>query len=521
MYNSNTDSGKSGIVRLVGAGCEAGQITVRGLEALREADVIVYDDLLDRKLLSEARKGCELIDVGKRWGAHKKEQDEIHDILISRAGQGKNVVRLKGGDPTVFGRGGEEFLALREAGIRCEMVPGVSSCIAGPEHMGISITHRGMASSFTVVTGHSGKETAEDFQTLAALKGTLIFLMGLRKAEEIAEGLMRAGKAPETPVSVLSCVYREGEKRLDGTLGSLTDLAKYAEAPAIIVVGKMAGLHLRSEVPDAAAQESAQSAQPGDPKSGVHKSALVVGTRSFTDKMASLLNKDGLRTVKYPCLGIVPQPGEIPANEIIANYKWIVFTSANGVRIFWEEMKRRRTDLRRFTHLKFACIGPGTAKELEERFLLKADLLPKEYTTEGLAQALGYAVGPGQEVLILRAAEGNILLTKALECEKIPYRDCRIYRTQYFAPEIEADPEIEAGLESFDYVLFASAGGVRAFLKENTLPESVIPVCIGEKTGEELEILAGRRGVIARESTAEGIRRTIRDLSSHSYDNQK
>ena len=516
MYSSNTDSGKIGSVRLVGAGCEAGQITVRGLEALREADVIVYDDLLDRKLLSEARSDCEFIDVGKRWGAHKKEQEEIQEILISRARQGRKVVRLKGGDPTVFGRGGEEFLALREAGIPCELIPGVSSCIAGPEHMGISITHRGMASSFTVVTGHSAKETAEDFKALAALKGTLIFLMGLRKAGEIADGLMKAGKDPGTPASVLSCVYREGEKRLDGTLENLAELAKYAEAPAILVIGKMAGLHLCNAESGEAAQfaeaaQAAEAAQPGEYQTagGTRRSALVVGTRSFTDKMAALLNKDGLRTVKYPCLGVISQPEEIPGNGTIAKYKWVVFTSANGVRIFWEEMKKRRTDLRRFTHLKFACIGPGTAKELEEKLFLKADLIPKEYTTEALAQALGYAVSPGQEVLILRAAEGNILLTKALECEKIPYRDCPIYRTRYFTPEIDDN------LEEFDYVLFASAGGVQAFLEEYTLPESVTPVCIGGKTGEELEIRAGRKGVIAKECTAEGIRRTIRELSSH------
>ena len=487
---TTTNSAKTGSVRLVGAGCDAGQITVKGLEAIWDADVIVYDDLLDKTLLSEARRDCELIDVGKRWGAHKKEQEEINEILISHARQGKKVVRLKGGDPTVFGRGGEEFLALRQAGISCEMVPGVSSCIAGPEHMGISITQRGMASSFTVVTGHSAKETAEDFEALAALKGTLIFLMGLRKAGEIADGLMQAGKDPKTPASVLSCVYREGEKRLDGTLENLAELAKYAEAPAILVIGKMAELHLCNAEPDA------------------RKSALVVGTRSFTDKMAALLDKDGLRTVKYPCLEVVPQPEEIPGNEAIAKYKWIVFTSANGVRIFWEEMRRRRTDLRRFTHIKYACIGPGTAKELEEKLLLKADLIPKEYTTEALAQALGYAVSPGQEVLILRAEEGNVLLTKALECEKIPYKDCRVYRTRYFAPEVEAD------LEECDYVLFASAGGVRAFLEKNVLPERMVPVCIGTKTGEELEMQAGRRGVIARECTAEGIRRAIRELSS-------
>ena len=178
MQNGERRAQEWGTVYLVGAGSAAGMLTREGLRLLRQADCIVYDDLLDASVLAEAGASCERISVGKRYKSHKKEQEEIHEILIEKARQGKLVVRLKGGDPTVFGRGGEEYLAVTGEGIRCEIIPGVSSCIAAPAHMGIPVTHRGLASSFTVVTGHGAKETAESYETLAGLKGTLVYLMG-------------------------------------------------------------------------------------------------------------------------------------------------------------------------------------------------------------------------------------------------------------------------------------------------------------------------------------------------------
>ena len=234
----------NGKVWIVGAGSEAGLITVKGLEAVRGAQVIIYDDLLDHALLEQAHAGCELICVGKRKNSHKKEQEEIHELLIDRARKGLRVVRLKGGDPTVFGRGGEEALALEEAELPYEMVPGVSTCISAPEHFGIPVTHRGMASSFTVVTGHGAGKTAESFNTLAGIRGTLIFLMGHSKAGEIAEGLIKAGMDPETPASVLARAYMADEKRVDGTLENLGDIAREVQAPAVIVIGKTASMHL-------------------------------------------------------------------------------------------------------------------------------------------------------------------------------------------------------------------------------------------------------------------------------------
>lgn len=498
-----------GSVLLVGAGCGRGLITVSGLEAVRNADVIVYDDLLDQALLSEAPENCVLIEAGKRWHAHKMEQDGINETLIKFARQGKNVVRLKGGDPTVFGRGGEEFLALQKAGIPCGMIPGISSCIAAPEHMGIPVTHRTMASSFCVITGHGAPETAEDFKTLAQLKGTLVFLMSLRKADDIAQGLICVGKDPETPAAVLSCVYSPEEQRLDCALKSLGETAKSAKAPAILLVGETASLHLRMHDGEA---------QPASIARASRKSALVVGTRSFTGKMASILREGNIDAEEYPCIGIETDPAEIPDEKELAGYNWAVFTSANGVQVFADELKRRKQDIRSIAHLKFACIGLGTAKELSDRTGLYADLVPEVYRSEALAESLIRAAA-GQKVLILRAAEGNPVLTNELERAKIVYKDCRIYHTLYFDPSEEPDSGAVILRQDFrkacgqrrehDYIVFASAGGVRLFLENQPIPEGAVPVCIGERTAAELSRRSGIRPLIAEECTVQGIRSSI------------
>ena len=463
-----------------------------GLKALRGAQAVVYDDLLDHSLLDEAPEGCELICVGKRKNSHKMEQEEIHALLIDRARRGLQVVRLKGGDPTVFGRGGEEALALEEAGIPYELIPGVSSCISALEHFGIPITHRGIASSFTVVTGHGAGETAESYSVLAGIKGTLVFMMGHSRAGEIADGLVRAGMDPDTPASVLSCAFMPNERRVDGRLVDLARIAGQVPAPAILVIGKTASMHLKS------------------PR--LPAPVLIVGTRSFTEKMAAVLEEDGIHAVKFPCMEIIPQREEIPETEEIKEFDWLVFTSGNGVRIFWEEITRRKTDIRCLAHMKIACIGKGTAAELEKVHLY-ADLIPESFTTQDLARELSEKVKPNEKILILRAAEGNPILTNKLKNEKILYRDCKIYHTQYCEPETAGELSFDRkeGEPSFDRIIFASAGGVRCFLERNTLNENVRAFCIGALTAAEFARLTGREAVIAGECSAEGIRRSLRE----------
>lgn len=480
-----------GKVVLAGAGSRADLVTVRALQAVREADVIVYDDLMDHALLRESSAGCELIPVGKRKDAHKKEQEEIEELLVDLARAGRKVLRLKGGDPTVFGRGGEEALTLERAGIPFELIPGVSSCIAAPEHMGISITQRGAASSFAVVTGHCDERTAEDFGALARLKGTIVYLMALSRADGIADALIAAGKDPETPASVLSRVFMEGENRLDGRLKDLGAMARQAQTPAILVIGETAGMHLKSS--EAAAKPPSAA------------TALVVGSRSFTGRMAQTLRKGNILPWEFACMEIEPRPENIPSKP--EEYDWLVFTSANGVRIFLEEMDRRETDLRRLGRTKIACIGRGTAGELRKARLY-ADLIPDTFTSQALAQALAEAVKPQEKVLILRAADGNPVLTNRLKNEKIIYNDCRIYGTRYEEPA-------EREERSYEYVIFASAGGVRCYLERNPYPAGAVPVCIGGITAEELEKRTGIKALVAPECSAEGILQEIQARRAH------
>ena len=504
----------TGKVWITGAGSEAGLITVSGLKALREAQVVVYDDLLDHSLLREVPEGCEKVCVGKRKNAHKMEQEEIHALLIDRARKGLQVVRLKGGDPTVFGRGGEEALALEEAGVPYEMIPGVSSCISAPEHFGIPITHRGMASSFTVVTGHGAGKTAESFSVLAGIKGTLVFLMGHSRAGEIADGLLQAGMDPDTPACVLSCAFMPNERRVDGRLAALARIAGEVPAPAILVIGKTAAMHLQSPQMSAVTAFAAQAA-PAEAAAHAapHGTVLIVGTRSFTGRMAAALEEDGIEAIQFPCIEIVPQCGEIPGDEELKRYEWLAFTSANGAGIFLEEISRRKTDIRSLAHMKIACIGKGTAAELEKAHLY-ADLIPESFTTQDLARELSRRVRRNEKILILRAVEGNPVLTNMLKNEKILYRDCKIYRTQYCDPKTAGELYFDSDEPEapFDGIIFASAGGVRSFLQRHNLNEKVRAFCIGALTAAEFERLTGREAVIAGECSVEGIRSSLRKL---------
>ncbi|MBR5346950.1 MAG: uroporphyrinogen-III C-methyltransferase [Deltaproteobacteria bacterium] len=235
---------KRGCVLLVGAGPGRGALTLRGLQAIRRADVICHDDLIDHALLSYAPPSCEIVAVGKRHGRHSMEQQEITRLLICKAREGRVVVRLKGGDSFVFGRGSEEVLALRENGIAYEVIPGVSSAIAVPEVLGIPVTHRGMAAAFTVVTGHGADGRSLDYAALARMPGTLIFLMGMHHIGEITRHLIMHGKAPRTPAAVLCRGMMDGARRIDGPLEHIAALAQDAPTPGILLVGEVAALHM-------------------------------------------------------------------------------------------------------------------------------------------------------------------------------------------------------------------------------------------------------------------------------------
>ena len=467
-------------VILVGAGCQDGLITVRGLETLRKADAVVYDSLVSPSLLSECKKDCKLIFVGKRKGVHSKSQDEINGILCDCAKKYPLTVRLKGGDSFVFARGGEELLALKKEGIALETVPGVTSATAIPELFGLPVTHRGLSQSFTVVTASSADGKEENYKALAALDGTLVFLMGLSKLSEICQKLRENGKDKNTPVSVLCGGYERQHERFDGTLETIVEKAKPAFSPAVIVVGKTAALDLRE--------------REKKPLSGV--SVAVTGTDSFTRKLKEKLFRKGAECNRYATLSVKGMGENIP--ESFDGFSCLAFTSANGVEIFFEELKKRKTDFRSLFGLRFAVIGEGTAEKLMS-YGFQADFMPDIYSADELGKLLSDRLRTDERVLILRAQDGSEELTKRLDEGKIAYTDCPIYIT-----EINKDVlSLVKGNEA--YTVFASAKSVAAFFENGGTLGKTKAVCIGEKTAGRFGEYCTSPCLTAKTYTAEGI----------------
>ncbi len=466
-----------GSVTLLGAGCSSELITLQGINRIRNAEVIVYDDLLDERVLEHRSEDCELIYVGKRAGKHSKNQEEINRILVEKAGEGKRVLRLKGGDSFVFGRGGEEVLYLQAAGIPCEVLPGICSGIAVPEHLGIPVTHRGAAQSVTFVTGHSADDTSESFEALGKLKGTIVFFMGLSAAGEISRRLIENGKSADTPAAILCEGYRDGERRIDGTLEELADMAEMATTPALILVGQTASLHLESTIEQ--------------PLAG--KSVTVVGTKVFTQKLCERLSREGARVTTLPVITV--KPNEDALSENFEGYTWAVFTSSNGIRIFFDLMKQSGRDIREMLHLKFACIGSGTADTLKKYGILP-DLIPQEYTAQHLGEALAKKTDKDDRLLILRAENGSQKLNEELDRAGIDYLDKKIYHTC-------ERTALTGGVIGTDYLVFGSSFGRRTFEKHYKVSEKTKIVCIGEETAEGMT--ESSQVLIARTHTADGI----------------
>lgn len=471
---------KTGSVTFVGAGCGKGLITVKGLIVLKEADVIVYDDLADQNLLMEAKADCELIYVGKRLGRHSSSQEEINRILVQKAGEGKKAIRLKGGDSFVFGRGGEEILYMQKNGIPYEVIPGVTSATAVPGHAGIPVTHRSVAQSVTVVTGHCATGKEENYKALAALDGTLVFLMGLSRIGEITAALLENGKAPDTPAAVISKGCSCEEKRFDGALFDIAKKAGTAVTPAVLVVGPVAGFRMEKTLLR--------------PLDGV--CVTVTGTESFVRKMEGQLDRLGAETDCRPCLRIVPDVENIPMQW--ADFQWMVFTSANGVEVFFTYLRRKKVDLRKLSFMKFACIGSGTSGKLAE-YGIYADFEPDVYTAGELGMALCRALEPEERVLILRAKNGSPDLTKELTKGGIAFMDMAIYHT-------EAAPERIRGFKTeADYLVFGSGSGVKTFLTYADFSDRTMPVCIGPSTQETFGKSGKERCLVPEEYTAQGI----------------
>ena len=461
-------------VFLVGAGCGAGAISARGLSLLRRCDCVVYDDLLDESILGECPSDCEKIYVGKRSGAHSAEQGEINRILMACAEKHRLVVRLKGGDPYVFGRGGEEALALKDAGVPFAEIPASTSAIAAPAAAGIPVTHRGVARSFHVYTGHTRDGEMPDYALIARTEGTHIFLMARSRCGDICRGLIEGGMSEDTPCALVSEAGMPGERAVRGTLSALPESIADMPSPAVLVVGKTAGMDIRSTLPLA----------------GV--TVAVAGTGEYVGKVCTLLNEEGA-FARPLAVAEVKALAFDAFFERMKEFSVLAFTSSNGVRIFFARAKEKKIDHRAFAKYKFAVVGKGTAETLAE-FGFYADIIPSVHTAAGLAEKLRGMKG----VAVLRAEGGNPALTEIGE-------EFLLYRL-YYDDEKLRQCVYEA--ERADIIAFSSAQTVRGLLPLLSMERRPPLVCIGEETAKAIRAF-GYTPVIAKDASAESLVKEI------------
>lgn len=486
-----------GKVWLVGAGPgDRNLVTQRCLSCIREADAVVYDSLATDALLNEARRDAELIYAGKRASSHYLRQEETNALLIRMAKEGKRVVRLKGGDPFIFGRGAEEAQELLEAGIEYEIVPGVSSCYGAPAYAGIPVTHRDYASSFHVITGHEGSHKEKnvlDYATLAKEEGTLVFLMGLKNLPHIAASLIGHGKDPNTPAAVIQEGTTGRQKVAEGTLQGIAEKAEHAgiRTPAITVVGETVSLR------EALAWYGTGAL------AGVR--VLVTGTEKMARQQCRVLEAEGAEVISFSLIYTEPLITEAfqAAMGELDRYSWAVFTSSNGVDIFFDCLLESGKDIRCLARLKFAVIGEGTKKALAAKGI-RADFVPTRYSSRDLSREWVPTLTEGDQVLLLRAEEASEELNRALREAGIRYQALSVYHT---AVDMRKSEELNRILPQVDYVTFASASAVKAFAAMTDGGNmKAKAVCIGPVTEKAAEAAGIRVHRSAVEYTAEGIR---------------
>lgn len=488
---------QQGKVWLVGAGpSDVELITVKGKRLLEEADVIVFDRLVGQGILMYGRKDAEYIDVGKRSGHHPIPQEEINEILLREAKSGKKVVRLKGGDPFVFGRGAEEIELLLKEGVPYEIVPGITSAISVAAYAGIPVTHRNMASSLHIVTAHkkAGGIAEKEFESLVTMGGTLVFLMGVTSLPEVTEGLLKAGMNPNTPSAVLEKGTTAAQRKVCAPLSELAGRAKEEQitSPAIILVGDVCSL-------------SEMSWYEKRPLSGMR--IIVTRPRERQGRLSQMLREEGAEVFEFPAIAVRPAQNTEVLEKALAKidtYRWLVLTSPSGAEQWMKFLRERRIDMRTLSHLKLACIGTGTASIMETHGWY-ADLIPDRYDGVHLGRLLAEKVKAGEKVLIARAAQGNPqLLEELMRAEQVQITDAPLY-------EIEEERYAYIDLRrefSYErtYAMFTSASTVRGFVNaaEGIELGQVHAFCIGKQT-EKAARAFGMKTLTAKEATLESL----------------
>jgi uroporphyrinogen III methyltransferase/synthase len=465
----------AGRVLLVGAGPgDPGLLTRRAAEALASADVVLHDQLIPYEALDLVRAGAEVIDVGKRGGGAQVPQDDTNTLLLRHAQDGKVVVRLKGGDPFVFGRGGEEALLCAQHGIAFEVVPGVTAGVAAPAYAGIPVTHRGLAGAVAFVTGFSA-ESDVDMDALAAFPGTLVFYMGVRTLPQIAERLIAGGRNPDEAAAVVERGTLADQRTITGTLATIAQHAADAavRAPSITIVGRVAELH----------------AELGGPLSG--RTIAVTRAREQASDLGRRLQTLGARVVLAPAIRTEPLDAELPD---LSGFDLLCLTSPTGAARLLELVR----DARDLAGPRIAAIGPGTAAALRTGGI-EPDILPSRSNAEGLVEALeGVEV---RHALIARAQEGREVLPDALRERGAEVELLALYRT---IAEPLSDTERAAALGA-DLLVFASSSAVKAFQSAAGTLTGPRIASIGPATSATIRELGGEVAIEAAEHTPDGL----------------
>lgn len=488
-----------GKVSLVGAGPgDPGLLTVKALHALRQAEVLLFDYLASAPIVALANADCERAYVGKQAGNQTLSQSQIISLMVERARQGKHVVRLKGGDPFVFGRGGEEAQALGAAGIAFEVIPGITSALAVPAYAGIPVTHRSYNTSFTVVTGHEDpdKESSSiDWKRLGDPHQTLILLMAMANLKSIVEQLRANGLAPETPVAIVREGTRPSQETLVGTLQTIVaDVERTRfSAPSIVVVGDVVALRK-----DIAWFEKG-------PLFG--RRLLITRPAAQSDALALRLWEMGAEPILAPTISIGPPDNPSAARDAVeraGSYGWIVFTSRNGVDAFFDVLRELGRDSRALAGTKIAAIGPKTSRALMQRGI-RVDLVPAEYVSEEIATCLRAASDKDDRILVFRAQEARDVLPRTLREAGRLIDVVAAYKTRTVL-----DPDFASKVHSCDILTFTSASTVRGFAENlgqnaRVATDGKIVACIGPITASAASALGLHVDVVAAEYTVEGL----------------
>lgn len=491
-----------GIVYLVGAGPgDVGLLTLKAVDALKKAEVLVYDRLAEEKILSFAPNDCEKIYVGKASSNHAMKQDDINNLLVQKAKEGKTVVRLKGGDPFVFGRGGEEALALKEANAPFVIVPGVTSAIAAAAYAGIPVTHRKIAASFAVVTGHEDPTKADSsirWKELATATDTVVFLMGVENLPKITKKLIENGRDKNTSAALVRWGTRAEQEVLITTVENAAKDAEKAglKPPAVFIVGEVVKLREKLQWFDAS------------PIFG--KRILVTRARAQASALTELLYEKGASVIEAPTIKIEPPSDNYAAIDAaiqnIEKFSYLIFTSVNGVREFFNRLCLAKKDARALANVKIAAIGKVTAESLLSYGIIP-DIVPKEFRAEGLIDALKDKVGENDNILIPRAEAAREILPKSLTKLGAKVTVAPVYETVTETENGEKIREMLLNNEP-DIVTFTSSSTVTNLLKligDANLLKGVKTACIGPVTAETLKKAGIEPAIVAEEYTIEGL----------------